>query len=110
MNDDTNKALEQSETGDRSGLKAQLQEISTFVQTVVREYDGDVQNLLAVLRTLEVLHRQIRDDLFEPSLPNTRKDLYPLLRDIEESGGWPYIERMKLQELLQHLQADSTSS
>lgn len=47
-----------------------------------------------------MLHREIRVDMFEPILPNTRKDLYSLLKDIEESGGWPYIERMKLQALL----------
>jgi hypothetical protein len=41
--------------------------------------------------------------LFEPSLPDTRNALYQLVRDIEESGGWPYIERMKLQAVLQHL-------
>jgi hypothetical protein len=41
--------------------------------------------------------------MFEPSLPNTRKDLYGLLRDIEETGGWPYIERMKLQMLMEKL-------
>jgi hypothetical protein len=56
-----------------------------------------------LLRHLEELHRQIREEIFEPSLPNIRNDLYNLLRDIDESGGWPYIERMKLRALMHHL-------
>ncbi|NJL84189.1 MAG: hypothetical protein HC890_17010, partial [Chloroflexaceae bacterium] len=34
------------------------------------------------------------------ALPNTRQELSHLLRNIEETGGWPYIERMRLQEFL----------
>ncbi|MGH2413176.1 MAG: hypothetical protein ACRDEA_05710, partial [Microcystaceae cyanobacterium] len=63
-------------------------------------------SLLSVLRTLEHLHREIQEKLFEPSLPDTRNALYQLLREIEETGGWPYIERMKLQVLLSHLSTE----
>jgi hypothetical protein len=59
---------------------------------------------------LESLHRQIRTEQFEPSLPNTRKDLYTFLKDVEESGGWPYIERGKLQTFLQHWMPPEESS
>jgi hypothetical protein len=59
---------------------------------------------------LESLHRQIRTEQFEPSLPNTRKDLYAFLKDVEESGGWPYIERGKLQTFLQHWMPPEESS
>ncbi len=80
-----------------------LQEIRTVVMEVASECQAESQSLLALLRILEELHRQIRTEMFEPALPNTRKDLYQLLRDIEETGGWPYIERMRLQSLLQKL-------
>ena len=58
------------------------------------------KNCCFLLRTLEDLHRRIQEQIFQPSLPDTRKNLYDLLREIEETGGWPYIERMKLQALL----------
>lgn len=85
---------------DRSHLQQSLDEISSAVWTVAKQYQGDTHRLLTLLRTLERLHRNIREELFEPSLPNTRNALSNLLREIEEMGGWPYIERMKLQALL----------
>ncbi len=60
--------------------------------------------LLSLLRNLETIHRQIRTQIFEPSLPTTRNDLYQLVKDIEEKGGWPYIERMRLRDILKNLQ------
>lgn len=85
-----------------SSLSQRFQEIVTIVETLAFDCDGNTYDLLSLLRILETLHRQIRSDLFEPSLPNTRKNLYEILRDIEETGGWPYIERMKLQKFLEH--------
>jgi hypothetical protein len=41
--------------------------------------------------------------LFQASLPDNRQALYALLKDIEESGGWPYVERLKLRSLLSNL-------
>lgn len=84
-------------------LELALQEIVTLVETVCQSCGSDSDRLLALLRTLESLHRQIRTEKFEPSLPNTRKDLYDFLREVEESGGWPYIERGKLQHFVQYL-------
>ncbi|MGL5035468.1 MAG: hypothetical protein ACRC6M_16905 [Microcystaceae cyanobacterium] len=84
-------------------LEIALQEIVTMVEAVSQSCGDDCDRLLALLRTLEGLHRQIRTEKFEPSLPNTRKELYYFLRDVEESGGWPYIERGKLQHFVQYL-------
>lgn len=84
-------------------LTGRLQELTLQLRAVAEQCQGDSQCLLSLLRALESLHREIRTELFEPSLPDTRNALYQLVRDIEESGGWPYIERMKLQALLQHL-------
>ncbi len=94
---------------ENSPLSQRLQEMVAIVQTLASDCDGNTYDLLTVLRTLETLHQQIRSDLFEPSLPNTRKDLYEVLRDIEETGGWPYIERMKLQKFLQNLSISESS-
>jgi hypothetical protein len=89
--------------GDNSQLESQLNSLVTTVTAIAQEHQQDCNGLLLLLRTLENLHRQIREEMFEPSLPNTRKDLYGLLRDIEETGGWPYIERMKLKMLIEKL-------
>jgi hypothetical protein len=82
-----------------SFLDSELEKLRDEVLTLARKSKEDSILLITILRKLEFIHRQIREELFEPSLPNTRHDLYPLLKDIEESGGWPYIERMRLQNL-----------
>ena len=64
---------------------------------------GLVVALLALLRLLEQRHRDICETLFYDALPDNRQTLYALLRDIEVNGGWPYIQRMKLQALLANL-------
>ena len=87
-----------------------LQEILGKTWSIAEKKQQDILFLLSVLRSLEFIHRQIRTELFEPSLPETRNDLYQLVKDIEEKGGWPYIERMKLQKLLQNLQLDEIES
>jgi hypothetical protein len=64
---------------------------------------ADPQGLLQILRELEALHRQICEEMLMPALPNTRHELFALLQNIEANGGWPYIYRIRLQELLQKL-------
>jgi hypothetical protein len=93
-------------SGDKEALQGRLDSLVTTVMAIAREHQGDCDGLLRLLRTLETLHREIRVEMFEPSLPDTRKALYGLLRDMEETGGWPYIERMKLQFLLGQLRSD----
>ena len=96
---------------DISQLETELQTISTNVRVVAHKCEGNSRDLLSLLRTLELLHREIREEKFNISLPETRNDLYQLLKEIEETGGWPYIERMKLQTLLVNLlEVDSSSS
>lgn len=85
---------------DTSQLQAELHEISAAVWVLAKECQGDSWALLSLLRTLEHLHREIREEIFQASLPDNRQQLYKLLKDIEEMGGWPYIERMKLRALL----------
>jgi hypothetical protein len=81
-------------------LESELKTIVDRVEAIALECGDDSDRLLALLRTLEGLHRRICAEQFEPSLPNTRKDLYALLKDMEEQGGWPYIKRGKLQTFI----------
>ena len=55
------------------------------------------------MRLLDTLHFEIRDTLFREALPDNRQRLYRLLKDIEQEGGWPYIKRMPLRALLEHM-------
>jgi hypothetical protein len=91
-------------------LKEKLQTISRMIQDVAETVQGDSLSLLALLRTLEQMHQEIRDSLFQDALPDNRQALYNLLRDIENSGGWPYIHRMKLKSLLAHLSKELNTS
>nr|WP_290221505.1 hypothetical protein [Trichocoleus desertorum] len=88
-------------------LNLEFQAIAQVVRASAQSHEGDCLTLLALLRLLESLHREISDNFFQASLPTNRQALYALLRDIEAEGGWPYIHRMKLQALLVNLPPDS---
>ncbi len=89
-------------------LSSKLQAIATTVYDAAEANLGDSIALLALLRKLEQLHREIRDGCFQDSLPENRQQLYSLLRDIESEGGWPYIERMRLQAFLAQWSEEAT--
>jgi hypothetical protein len=84
-------------------LSEKLHAIANAVHDATDVCQGDAKAILALLRQLEQLHREIRDGAFQESLPDNRQGLYSLLKDIESEGGWPYIERMRLQAFLTHL-------
>lgn len=88
-------------------LSSDLSQIAQAVRAAAQIRQGDVLALLELLRLLNELHSDIRDTLFRDALPNNRQHLYRLLRDIEQQGGWPYIKRMKLIDLLEHLEEDT---
>lgn len=87
-----------------------LQAIAEAVRSEALICQGDSLALLALLRTLESLHREIHDGFFQPSLPVSRQALYSLLKDIETSGGWPYIPRLRLRSLLEKFLDDPHNS
>ncbi|WP_353931511.1 hypothetical protein WJM97_02650 [Okeanomitos corallinicola TIOX110] len=87
-------------------LSVKLQAITVSVHDATQSCQGNVTLLLALLRQLESLHKEIRDGIFQDSLPDNRQRLYSLLKDIESEGGWPYIERMRLQAFLVNLSAE----
>jgi|GEM_PF-26356 len=91
-------------------LSAQLNSLRQSVLNLSSQSQNDLEAILSILRELESLHQKIRLESFEPFLPDSRHALYPLLRDIEEKGGWPYIERMKLQTLLKLLSLEKDLS
>lgn len=80
-------------------LGALLQDILA----IAAEYEGEGESQLVILRELEQLHRKICEEYFYPTLPERRRDLYHLLRDMEEEGGWPYIARPKLKFVMKAL-------
>ena len=85
-------------------LQQQLQTIAAVVRALAQSCQGDSVALVGLLRLLEELHREIRDGIFQAALPDNRQALYNLLKDIETEGGWPYIERMRLQAFLANLE------
>lgn len=94
---------------DANQVEQELLAIAGKIRDVARGYQGDNLSLLALLRMLESLHQEIRDGIFQDSLPDNRQALYNLLKDIEATGGWPYIHRMKLQLLLKNFPVASDS-
>ena len=91
-------------TAEQLEFEPQLQSLSDTIRNLASSRKGESLALLSLLRMLEGLHQEIRDSLFQDSLPDNRQALYSLLKDIEASGGWPYIHRMKLRSLLNNFQ------
>lgn len=101
--------MEREQDSELGQLQAELQAIAVDVRVLSKSYQGNCLALLELLRMLERLHREICEGVFQESLPDNRQALYALLRDIEESGGWPYIYRMKLRSLLAKIIVDDSS-
>jgi len=93
-----------------AGTDAELLALSGAIQKLAEARQGDCLALLDLLRELEAHHQHIRETLFREALPDNRQVLYHLLRDIEINGGWPYIKRMTLTELLEKLYASEAPS
>jgi hypothetical protein len=88
----------------------ELEQVAASIKRLAEQSRKDTLEILALLRFLENLHREISEGVFQESLPNNRQALYALLRDIEANGGWPYIYRMQLQAFLKHLESDAIAS
>ncbi|WOD41430.1 hypothetical protein [Nodosilinea sp. E11] len=86
-----------------TNLPEDLDQISQLIDQAAIKRKAASTDLLALLRLLEQHHRDICETLFYDALPDNRQHLYAMLRDIEINGGWPYIQRMKLQALLANL-------
>ncbi len=75
-------------------------------RALAKEHQGNPTELLALLRNLETLHQELREGLFQESLPSNRQQLYNLLKEIEAEGGWPYIPRMKLRSFFENFPSE----
>lgn len=95
--------MNREQDSDLRQLQSELPSLTAEIQALANRHQGNSRALLALLRALEQTHRDIHEGLFQASLPSNRQQLYALLRDIEESGGWPYIERMRLRSFLSNL-------
>jgi hypothetical protein len=74
--------------------------IGAHLHQLIDRAHADPVALLKILRFLETLHNEVRELHFQPALPIHRHELYAMLREIEAEGGWPYIPRMQLRDLL----------
>ncbi len=83
--------------------------ITAHLHQLVDRSQTDPVSLLKILRFLENLHQEVRELHFQSALPIHRHELYAMLREIEAEGGWPYIPRMQLRELLSGEIQSSTS-
>ena len=83
--------------------------ITAHLHQLIDQAQADPVALLKILRFLESLHNEVRELHFQPALPIHRHELYAMLREIEAEGGWPYIPRMQLRELLRGEMQSSTS-
>ncbi len=89
--------------GKNLDLSQNLEALLQDILAIAAENEGEGETQLVILRELEKLHRQICEQYFYPTLPERRRDLYNLLRDMEEDGGWPYIARPKLKFIMKAL-------
>jgi hypothetical protein len=89
----------EQEHPDYRQIEEELKPFSKTILQFAEKYRNDPLTLVTILGQIESLHRHIRIEMLENCLPDTRHNLYLLLKHIEEIGGWPYIERMKLQKL-----------
>ncbi|NEO85794.1 MAG: hypothetical protein F6J87_16310 [Spirulina sp. SIO3F2] len=102
--------MEQAQPTTHSDLSSQLTDLEHQILSIAQTQANDCLEILALLRLLNQLHQQIRDELFYPALPDNRHGLAQVLRNIEETGGWPSIERVRLQAFLANLEWQSPSA
>jgi hypothetical protein len=95
--------MERDQPFETEQVSSELQQVASQIRGLAQTAKGDSLELLALLRVLEGLHREICEGLFQESLPNNRRALYSLLKDIEAQGGWPYIHRLRLHSFLKNL-------
>jgi len=92
-----------------SAIENELKKLVNEILCLAKKSPDNIFDVLLILRELELLHRAIRQEMLEPNLPDTRHRLYLLLKHIEEVGGWPYIERMKIKDICDKLLSEEKS-
>lgn len=87
----------------QDNLAKEVKEICTQIWNLSEKSKDSTLDLVLILREIESVHRQVREQLLDQSLPDTRHRLYIIIKHLEETGGWPYIPRMRLNQLCQYL-------
>ncbi len=95
------------ESESKKKLYSDLGALADSVKAITENHQDDPIAILAILRCLESLHKELREGSFQKTLPDDRQSLYNLLKDIEAEGGWPYIPRLKLRYLLENYLDDT---
>ena len=83
-----------------SDAQVRLDALLNDLTGLAADLEGKPEALLALLRSIEALHRNIQDGAFRSSLPENRQHLFNLLQTMERSGGWPYIPRLQLKTFI----------
>ncbi len=86
-------------THSEHAIKGRIAPLIAELREVANELK-QAETLLALLREIETIHRDIQESPFRPSLPEDRQNLYTLLQTMEKSGGWPYISRLQLRTFI----------
>ena len=102
QNLDTDTGVPPGQAQIQRGLDEQL----AALESLAVQLQDQPLALLDLLRRLERLHRSIQDGAFRNSLPENRNQLFQLLSEMEQSGGWPYIPRLQLRTFLDLLQRE----
>ncbi|MEC7737454.1 MAG: hypothetical protein VYE46_01080 [Cyanobacteriota bacterium] len=92
-------------THSEDAIKGRIAPLIAELREVANELK-QAETLLALLREIETIHRDIQEGPFRQSLPEDRQDLYTLLQTMEKSGGWPYIPRLQLRTFIDLLGQD----
>lgn len=87
-----------------SSESLKIEDLDRAIHHLAEQLQGDEVGLLQLLRVLENTHHIIREQYFQPALPGDRHRLYKFLRELEGQGGWPYIPRMRLRQLLDEIE------
>jgi hypothetical protein len=90
-------------TLEQSFVPKELADVHKTLIGIAKERQDDCGGLLELLRFLETLHGQIRDDYYVSSLPQNRGELYALLKEMEDRDGWPLLPRTETRSLLRWL-------
>ena len=92
-------------THSEDAIKGRIAPLIAELREVANELK-QAETLLALLREIETIHRDIQEGPFRQSLPEDRQDLCTLLQTMEKSGGWPYIPRLQLRTFIDLLGQD----
>ena len=86
-----------------SFVPKELNDVYKTLTDLAKKRQDDCMGLLELLRFLETLHGQIRDNYYISSLPQSRGELYVLLKEMEDQDGWPLLPRTETRSLLKRL-------